>query len=100
MRHDFRRYYSVAYEEVCIEEALDLKRTLPRGSLYVSAIHPEHSWSEEREAIADMQDTLLRFLYGEGARVMRPVDIIAQRNAARKATATRKIIESTEWVSA
>lgn len=84
---------------MCVEEALDLIRTLPRGSMYVSKLYPQFSWSKEREAIADLQDTLLRFLYGEGARVIRPGDIAAQKQAAAKAKQTKKRIEETQWVA-
>lgn len=88
----------MAYEEVGVEEAIDLIETLPHGSMYVSKLHPQFSWSKEREAIADLQDTILRFMYGDGARVVRPTDVIAQRKAAAKAERTRETIEKTQWV--
>lgn len=68
--------------------------------MYVSKLYPQHSWSKEREALADLQDTILRVFYGEGARVVRPADVIAQREASAKAKRTRKTIEETQWVEA
>lgn len=85
------------YEEVEPDEAIDLVFTLPRGSMLVSALHPELSWSLEREAIADLQDTIYEVFIGGGRRVMRPKDVIAQRAATEKARNTKRTIEETEW---
>lgn len=83
---------------MCVEEALDLIRTLPRGSMFVSKLYPQYSWSPEREAIADIQDTILQFLYGDEAKVTRPADIVARKRAVKKAEKVKKKIEETQWV--
>ena len=48
LRHDFRAYYHVAYEDVPVAEAVDLIATLPDGSRVASALSPSRAWSPER----------------------------------------------------
>lgn len=82
MRHDFRAYYHVAYDEVEPAEAIDLITTLPHGSLYVAAVRPEYAWTVEREALADIQDVIYSAMWAYGIcitdeppTVVRPRDI-------------------------
>lgn len=56
--------------------------TLPPGSLYVAAVRPECAWSIEREALADIQDTIYTAMWTRGMcstdeppSVVRPRDI-------------------------
>lgn len=56
--------------------------TLPYGSLYVAAVRPECEWSIEREALADIQDTIYTAMWScgmysteEPPTVIRPSDI-------------------------
>lgn len=56
--------------------------TLPAGSLYVAAVRPEYAWSNEREALADIQDTIYTAMWAHGMcstdeppSVVRPRDI-------------------------
>lgn len=97
LRHDFRVYYDVKYEEVEPAEAVDLVFTLPRGSLLVSALHPELSWTPEREAIADLQDTLYAVFGLRDVRVTRPRDLVRRQRALEKARKAKQTIENTEW---
>lgn len=105
LRHDFRRYYGVRYDDVEADEAIDLIETLPRGSAYVRAVRPDLSWSEVREAVADLQDTLWEIAYAragsreEPYRVTRPADVVARAAARDKARATRRRIEGGEWAA-
>lgn len=95
-------YYGVGYEEVAIDEAIDLAITLPRGSLYVAKKHPEASWSEARELIADVQDTIISLAYAlrgvkDAPKIVRPADVIARKQAMKKAQSAKKRIEMLEW---
>ena len=97
LRHDFRRYYHVGFDDVEPEEAVDLIATLPPGSMFVSAIHPELSWSPERSAIADLQDTLFAVFGFKDVHVTRPADVIARRKAKENARRVKQTIENTQW---
>ena len=97
LRHDFRCHYGVRYEDVEPDEAVDLAFTLPQGSLLVSALHPELSWTAEREAIADLQDTIYSVFGFTDVRVTRPRDLVIRQKARQKAQATKEKIENTKW---
>ena len=79
-------------------------RTLPDGSLTVAALHPERSWTQERQSAADIVDSVYAAataLCGgkasEAPRVPRPRDVAAAGAAAERAAAVRARIENTEW---
>lgn len=80
-------------------------RTLPDGSLTVAALHPERSWTQERQSAADIIDSVYAAataLCGgkasEAPRVPRPRDVAAAGAAAERAASVRARIENTEWV--
>lgn len=80
-------------------------RTLPDGSLTVAALHPERSWTQERQSAADIVDSIYAAataLCGgkasEAPRVPRPRDVAAAGAAAERAASVRARIENTEWV--
>lgn len=91
------------YEDVGADEAVDLIATLPRGSAYVRAVRPDLAWSEQREGIADLQDTLWEIAYAlrgvstDPYRVTRPADVAARKVAAAKSADVRSTIEGGEW---
>lgn len=107
LRHDFRRYYGVGIDEVPTAEAVELACMLPAGSRYVAKVCPEMAWEPWRDAIADLQDTLLAIAsaqaghQGEPPHVMRPRDRVRQRKARAAAQAKRREVrermESTTW---
>lgn len=79
-------------------------RTLPDGSLTVAALHPERSWTQERQSAADIVDSVYAAataLCGgkasEAPRVPRPRDVAAAGAAAERAASVRVRIENTEW---
>ena len=79
-------------------------RTLPDGSLTVAALHPERSWTQERQSAADIVDSVYAAataLCGgkasEAPRVPRPRDVAAAGAAAERAASVRARIENTEW---
>lgn len=79
-------------------------RTLPDGSLTVAALHPERSWTQERQSAADIVDSVYAAataLCGgkasEAPRVPRPRDVAAAGAAAERAESVRARIENTEW---
>lgn len=84
-------------------EAVDLIAGLPAGSRYVSALRPDLSWTPEREAVADLQDTLWEIAYrragvkDEPYRVMRPRDAVARRQAAQRYASVKRTIAETQW---
>ena len=91
------------YEDVAADEAVDLISTLPRGSAYVRAVRPDLAWSEQREGVADLQDTLWQIAYAlrgvssDPYRVTRPADVVARRDAAAKSADVRSAIEGGDW---
>lgn len=79
-------------------------RTLPDGALTVAALHPERSWTQERQSAADIVDSVYAAataLCGgkasEAPRVPRPRDVAAAGAAAERAASVRDRIENTEW---
>lgn len=104
LRHDFRAYYHVAYDDVPPAEAVDLIRTLPPGSLYRAALDLADAWSDEQHFRADVVDQLNLVAWrllgcpGKAPRaITRPADVAARREAARKAREVRERIGSTRW---
>lgn len=93
----------MGFDDVDAAEAVDLITGLPAGSRFVSALHPELSWTPEREAIADLQDTLWEIAYrragisDEPHRVVRPSDVVARRKAAARYASVKRRIAETEW---
>lgn len=105
LRHDFRTYYHVKYEDVEPDEAIDLIRTLPQGSLYRGAKNPVNSWTEQQYVYADILDSLNTIawrLYGcpkkaQPKAITRPADAVARRKAAAKAKEVKRRIAATSW---
>lgn len=92
----------MSYDEVDLNEALDLVLTLPCGSLYVSKKRPEHSWSEAREISADIRDWIAQLAFAlrglSGApHVMRPCDILADRRSRERARKAKAKLEGAQW---
>lgn len=63
LRHDFRHYYSVRYEDVELGEALDLVLSLPQGSHFKGSLVPALKWTQEQYALADINDILAILLW-------------------------------------
>lgn len=102
LRHDFRCYYHVAYEDVSTEEAIDLADTLPQGSLYRGKRRIEDSWTDQQYLMASIIDALDVLACGmrwerEPIRMMRPADMSHQQHALKKARKTRQKIEQMQW---
>lgn len=89
--------YNVRYEDVEVDEAIDLILTLPKGSAYVSVTCPERSWTVEQESMADLIDALAFMLRGWDKYVRRPSDVAAQHRAVERARRARAVIERTNW---
>lgn len=84
------------------EEAIDLIRTLPEGSLTVSAIDPARSWEKWQHSLADIQDQLFTLFTHvpkgeEPPRVTRPRDLVERKKALESAQEARKRIKDQEW---
>lgn len=104
LRHDFRRHYGCSYDEVPVDEAIDLIETLPAGSLWRASQRPYGEWDDAQERCAQVIDAVSRFMHlfahgtTEGAqRVMRPEDIEELARARSAARSVRSRIEDTEW---
>lgn len=102
LRHDFRRYYHVAYEDVPADEAIDLVLSLPNGARLVARMDPARSWPDWRDALADVQDTMLAAIFAtrgiaDAPTVPRPRTAIATKNARLKAHEAKRRIAETEW---
>lgn len=112
LRHDFRRFYGCRYDDVPVDEAIDLIQTLPDGSAYLAAFVPTYAWTVEEKRLADIQDylnALMHLLSDERStekaeRVPRPWDEWAKgmREKAtdakkRKAQRVKEKLEGTKW---
>ena len=104
LRHDFRATYHVAYEDVPVEEAIDLIETLPAGSLWRSSQLEFGEWDEARENAAGVVDAVWSLIHlivsgtTEGSpRVTRPDDMRARRADADRARAVRERLRDTRW---
>ena len=92
------------YEDVAIDEAIDLICTLPRGSNYISRKYPAHVWSEEHEAIADVGDFVVDAMYAlrgvdssQRPHMTRPRDIVARQKAREKRQKIKDKLNNTHW---
>lgn len=106
LRHDFRRIYHVAYDAVPTDEAIDLIKTLPDGSAYVSATDLGRSWGAERHRHADLLDAIRELTWAlaidheaipEPPTVMRPKDVLARMEAAARREEVSKRLKEAEW---
>lgn len=105
LRHDFRAIYSVAYDDVPTDEAIDLVLTLPWGSAYLRAQNPVYAWNQDQYQMANVMDALSVInwrLMGCPSRykpepVERPGDKAMRLAAAKKAKDAARRIESTRW---
>lgn len=104
LRHDFRRIYGIAYDDVPLDEAVDLVLTLPRGSLYRASKRPYGEWTAAEESAADIVDSIERLiaLYASGTtegsqRKMRPQTLEAADRERERAERARRRIEETVW---
>lgn len=104
LRHDFRHYYHVSYDDIDPEEAIDLIRALPSGTLYRRATDPELAWSDEYAALMDVKELVswcLMRLNGNKDElppmVVRPADIVRAKQASEKARRTREKLEHGNW---
>lgn len=105
LRHDFRAVYHVAYDDVPAGEAIDLILTLPAGSMYAAACDPEMEWTDERRAMADIEDAIracLRRLSGDRSTIRfpisgRPEDKARARAEREQVKSAHKRIKETRW---
>lgn len=107
LRHDFRRIYHVAYDEVPTDEATDLVCTLPDGSLYVSAVDPSRRWGEARTLAADVLDAIAHLTWAMAydhekvphpPTLTRPADVQARERAKESQARARRVLETSDWV--
>ncbi len=106
LRHDFRHYYRVAYDDVPTGEAIDLIETLPDGSLYAAATDFLRSWGPEQNRHADMLDAIHELTWAlaidhesmpEPPKVVRPKDVMARVESFAAAKRARSVLESGDW---
>lgn len=88
----------MGYDEVGVEESIDLIKMLPDGSKFISKHFPERSWSQLQNLFADVEDTLIRLLtHNSENHVIRPPEQVAMNKARIKVKKARSQIESNEW---
>lgn len=102
LRHDFRVYYGVRYEDVDAHEAVDLINTLPMGSLWRADNSTEAEWSDERYLFTRIQNLLEiiahgKYLTGDPQIVEFPLDREMRIEQARKAREVRERLNNTKW---
>ena len=95
------------YEDVDPDEAYDLVRTLPDGSLTAAAIDPSRAWGADEQWSANVVDAVWALIAlvanhtTEGApRVTRPGDAERAERTHARAEAARRRMESIEWEEA
>lgn len=93
------------YEDVEVDEAVDLVLTLPLGSKWRAKRDPDASWTLDQHRLADIVDAVNVLVWQlssnaedwDPARLERPGDA-ARREAYRKrAREARKKLEETRW---
>lgn len=105
LRHDFRRFYHVRYEDVDVDEAVDLVLTLPLGSRWRALKDPDAGWTVEQHRLAELVDNTNLLVWQlspnssewEPPRVSRPGDAARRAAHKEKARNARKKLEETEW---
>ncbi len=88
------------------DEAVDLIEGLPDGSHYVARRYPLRAWPQERHRNADVLDAIKEltwfFAYDRAKMpnpptVLRPRDVAARIADSRRASESRKAVESDGW---
>ena len=105
LRHDFRTFYHVRYEDVEVDEAIDLVLTLPLGSKWRAKRDPDAEWTIDQYRLADLVDSLNVLIWQlssnssewEPQRIERPGDAARRAAYKAKARAARKKLEETTW---
>lgn len=106
LRQDFRRYYGCRYDDVAVDEAIDLIRGLPDGSAWVARTFPLREWSEEHHRDADLLDAVEFLVWyiamdkqkvPSPTRVVRPGDAIARRLEDERKRRVKSSVESDSW---
>ena len=105
LRHDFRVHYNVRYEDVDVEEAIDLIYTLPLGSLWRAKRDPDAAWTLEQYRLADLIDAVSLVSWQisgnsdewEPPRVTRPGDAKRREAHLMKARDVKRKLEETTW---
>lgn len=111
LRCDFRRVYGCSFDEVPVDECLDLVHGLPDGSLYVSSVAPSRAWTETRQLACDVMDMMSDIWQARCGvdehrrkRLPRPWDADAAKAKAGymqrqmdEAEKAREVIENTKW---
>lgn len=92
-----------------VDEAIDLIRMLPQGSLWRGARWPEMSWSTEQHDLADIKDLLKLWIWSNGVygpdlesppRTVRPAHIVDLGRAKHESRRVKEILTSTQWEEA
>ena len=104
LRHDFRSEYHVCYDEVDAGEAVDLIKTLPRGSAYRAALDVADSWPDWRYEMAAVRDCLLNLMWRaaltpteESPHVPRPAEVVSAAAKRAKSKQVKAALEQGEW---
>ena len=105
LRHDFRRYYNVRYEDVDVDEAVDLIITLPLGSKWRTKRDPDAAWSVDQYRLAEILDVLNIVSWQlssnsdewEPPRVERPGDARRREAYIERAREAKRKLEQMKW---
>ena len=105
MRHDFRAYYHVRYEDVEPDEAIDLIFTLPLGSKWRAKRDPDAAWTLDQYRLADLVDAVHMLSWQlssnasewEPSRLDRPGDAARREAHLKKAKDVKAKLEQTKW---
>ncbi len=106
LRHDFRAVYGTSYDSVPTDEAIDLIKTLPDGSLYVCATEPLRSWTPERHRFADVVDAINHLTWAAyynhdkvpyPPTTVRPADVAAREAQRKRRKRAIDKLNNTRW---
>jgi hypothetical protein len=69
LRHDFRHYYHVSFDEVETEEAIDLIKMLPPHLCYRTALYRDLEKAEQIKASIQSKKTTQKLQHGKWVEV-------------------------------
>lgn len=106
LRRDFRVHYHCSYDDVGVDEAIDLIRMLPKRDSKWRFAHGDldAAWTEAHHLTADIIDMMAGIAGAQAGipanetyKVTRPSDAVERAKEMQKAKAASMKIKTTEW---
>lgn len=95
----------MSYDDIEIDEAIDLIHALPWGSLFMAKKSPHYAWNDTQNVLADIHDAIWALVWmnsteatTKGApRIVRPWEIDERKRAKEKSKQAKYVLENTVW---